>query len=59
MTYLQLESLRPRLRQFYTESEIDIWMQSEQKLLGWREPIDCDYEEVKRLIAQLEDGVYI
>lgn len=59
MTYQQLEAIRPRLREFWDDRQIDAWFQTPQKMLDWKEPIDCSYEEVDRLIAQLEDGAYI
>lgn len=59
MTFDQLESVRTRLRQFYDDGDVDIWLQAPQKLLDGRVAVDCSFEEVDRLIAQLEDGVYI
>jgi hypothetical protein len=59
MTYQQVLNLRMRLRELYDEGDIDIWLDSPQKLLGGKAPMDCDYAEVSTLLAQLEDGAYI
>lgn len=57
------QELRERLRQFYAPFEIELWLTAPHPLLGDRSPrqmIDAgEIAEVERVIAQLEDGVFI
>jgi uncharacterized protein (DUF2384 family) len=54
---------RERLRHFYEPDEIDLWMVTPHPLLDGRtagELIDeGQADEVERVIAQLEGGVYL
>jgi hypothetical protein len=47
------------LRFIYTPGERLIWLNSPQKLLDGRRPVDCKAEEVWRLLRQLLDGAYL
>lgn len=57
------QDIRERLRAFYDAGEIEIWMCAPQPLLDFRTALQEIQEGrphvVERLIAQLEDCVYI
>lgn len=56
---IELHRIKVALEDFYSEGEAEMWLNSEQKLLEGRKPIDCEASDVRRLIDQLNSGAYI
>jgi transcriptional regulator with XRE-family HTH domain len=62
-TLLELEYIVDELSDFYDPQEARLWLFSRQKLLGGRTPAELiqkgHTEEVRSMIAQLRDGVFV
>ena len=62
-TLLELEFIVDQLSDFYEPNEARQWMFAPQKLLRGRSPAeliqDGRIDEVRRLVNQLRDGVYV
>jgi uncharacterized protein (DUF2384 family) len=58
-----LQELVDELSDFYDQQEARLWLFSQQKLLGGQTPAQLiqqgHVEEVRRVIAQLRDGVFV
>lgn len=59
MDTIERREILDALKDFYTEEEAELWLISEQKLLGGLRPIDCKASESWRLVDQLRSGAYI
>ena len=62
-TLLELEYIVDELSDFYDPQEARLWLFSRQKLLGGETPAELIQkgrtDEVRNMIAQLRDGVFI
>lgn len=62
-TLLELEYIIDELSDFYEPQEARLWLFSRQKLLDGRTPAELiqqgKTEEVRSMIAQLRDGVFV
>jgi hypothetical protein len=62
-TLLELEYIIDELSDFYDPQEARLWLFSRQKLLGGQTPAELiqegKTEEVRSVIAQLRDGVFV
>jgi hypothetical protein len=62
-TAIREHELRERLRVFYDPFIVDMWLVAPQPLLGGRSARQLidegKIDEVERIVAQLEDGVFL
>ena len=59
----KLQQLSNRLDRLYTGAELVIWLFSPQQLLGDRAPATMiergEFDEINRLLDQIDEGVYL
>jgi uncharacterized protein (DUF2384 family) len=56
MTQRQLSKIMTKLERIYPHEQAEMWMHSNHPMLGERQPVDCSYHEVMRVIDVLKSG---
>jgi len=59
MTKKQKTIINRRLSEYYTPYQARLWWTGPHPLLNGKTAKDCSFEEVSRLLDQLDSGAYV